>query len=248
MPRQKDLKRLVRARMQKTGEAYTAARAQVLRKPRTPKGTNVDATPAAAPAAPSTAAQPDPKDFAAIAGMSDAIIKEKTGCTWELWVQALDYSRAYELSHREIAKLVKEKWDTPSWWTQMVTVGYERIKGLRAMGQRRSGDYEAGKSKTFAAPVGRVYRAFRDARTRQRWLGDVNLTVRTAVPNKSMRITWPDGTSVEWYFVPKGARKCQVAVQHGKLADREAVDRLKAYWGERLGVLETMLASRDRKG
>ena len=37
MPRQKDLKRLVRARMEKTGEAYTTARAQVLRKPRTPK-------------------------------------------------------------------------------------------------------------------------------------------------------------------------------------------------------------------
>src|SRR3954467_11720027 len=39
MPKQKDLKRLVRARMQKTGEAYTAARAQVLRKPRTPRTT-----------------------------------------------------------------------------------------------------------------------------------------------------------------------------------------------------------------
>jgi hypothetical protein len=32
MPRQKDLKRLVRARMRKTGEAYTAARAQILKK------------------------------------------------------------------------------------------------------------------------------------------------------------------------------------------------------------------------
>ena len=34
MPRNKDLKRLVRARMQKTGEAYTAARAQIVAKPR----------------------------------------------------------------------------------------------------------------------------------------------------------------------------------------------------------------------
>jgi hypothetical protein len=34
MPRQKDLKRLVRARMEKTGEADTAARAQLLRKPK----------------------------------------------------------------------------------------------------------------------------------------------------------------------------------------------------------------------
>jgi hypothetical protein len=31
MPRQKDLKRLVRARMKKTGEAYTTARSQILK-------------------------------------------------------------------------------------------------------------------------------------------------------------------------------------------------------------------------
>lgn len=32
MPKQKDLKRVIRSRMQKTGESYTAARAQLLRK------------------------------------------------------------------------------------------------------------------------------------------------------------------------------------------------------------------------
>jgi len=36
MPTDKDFKRLVRGRMQKTGESYTAARAQ-LRKPKRPK-------------------------------------------------------------------------------------------------------------------------------------------------------------------------------------------------------------------
>ena len=37
MPRQKDLKRVVRARMQKTGESYTAARLQLVRKKEEPK-------------------------------------------------------------------------------------------------------------------------------------------------------------------------------------------------------------------
>ena len=57
MPRQKDLKRLVRARMEKTGEAYTAARAQVLRKPRTPKRSEAAIATAAA-SAPATARIP----------------------------------------------------------------------------------------------------------------------------------------------------------------------------------------------
>ena len=34
MTQNKDLKRLVRARMKKTGEAYTAARAQIMKKGR----------------------------------------------------------------------------------------------------------------------------------------------------------------------------------------------------------------------
>ena len=70
-------------------------------------------------------------------------IKAKTGCTWERWVGALDYHGAEQMSHREIAALVSTKFKVGSWWTQTVTVGYERIKGLRARGQRRDGSYEA---------------------------------------------------------------------------------------------------------
>ena len=76
MPTDKDFKRLVRGRMQKTGESYTAARAQ-LRKQK-----------------PVTSAAPRPAQYAAIAGKSDAIIKERTGCTWERWVKALDRAKA----------------------------------------------------------------------------------------------------------------------------------------------------------
>ena len=39
MPTGKDLKRLVRARMKKTGESYTAARAQLLKKKKTATNT-----------------------------------------------------------------------------------------------------------------------------------------------------------------------------------------------------------------
>jgi hypothetical protein len=229
MPTDKDFKRLVRTRMHKTGEAYTTARAHLLKhRPQRPASA-VASRPVPAP------------NYEQLAGMKDATIKAKTGCNWERWVWVLDQAGAYDWSHRAIAEHVRLRYKTPMWWTQAVTVGYERIKGLRAMGQRRGGDYEAGKSKTLAAPTPRVYRAFRDARTRRRWLGDVRLTVRTAIPNKSMRITWGDGTNVEWYFLPKGDAKCQVAVQHGKLPDREAADRMKTWWGERLGELDRLL-------
>src|SRR3977135_376892 len=95
MPLNKDLKRLVRARMTKTGEAYTAARAHIIKKPKT-----ATVSKAALPAVNKTI------DYAKKAGTSDATIKAKTGCTWERWVHTLDHHGAQEMSHREIATLV----------------------------------------------------------------------------------------------------------------------------------------------
>ena len=228
MPTDKDFKRLVRGRMQKTGESYTSARAHL----RKQKPTPAVPAPAAAPAS-----------YAKLAGRTDAILKEKTGCTWERWVNALDYKKAYTWPHREIAKYVHEKYKVPGWWAQTVTVGYERIKGLRAVGQRRDGSFEANKSKTLPVPLARLYRAFHDGRTRARWLPGVDLKVRTATRAKSMRITWPDQTSVVVGFEGKGPRKSLVALSHGQLPDRAGATRMKEYWAERLGALEDMLAS-----
>jgi hypothetical protein len=229
MPTDKDFKRLVRGRMRKTGESYTTARAHLRKQKPT---TTVSPAPA-------------PADYAKLAGRSDAILKERTGCTWERWVKALDRAKADTWPHREIAKFVMEKYKIPGWWAQTVTVGYERIQGLRAVGQRRDGSFEANKSKTFAVPLPELYRAFHDARTRARWLPGVDLTVRTATREKSIRITWPDRTSVVVGFERKGPRKSLVAVQHGKLTDRDSATRMKEYWAERLGALGVELGARS---
>jgi hypothetical protein len=217
MTENKDLKRIVRARMTKTGESYTAARAHIAKTPR-------------------------PIDYAKLAGMSSAVIQEKTGCTWEKWVKSLDYHGAERMSHRDIAKLVSEKYKVPSWWTQTVTVGYERIKGLRARGQRRDGTFEASKSRTFNVPVQTLYDAWADARTRKRWLDGAEIKIRTATSPKSMRITWSDGNIIAVGFYPKGPDKSSVAVQHPKLPDRATADSLKKYWSERLDDLGRVLA------
>jgi hypothetical protein len=224
----KDFKRLVRARMQKTGESYTAARAILKSRPApTPPA-------AAAPAA----AKPD---YARLAGMSDAAIKASTGCTWERWVAALDSKKAYTWPHREIAEYVREKYKVPDWWTQTVTVGYERIKGLRDIGQRRGGSYEASRSKTIAVPVAKLFRAFSDARVRRKWLPGVKLTVRKATPDRSVRLTWDDETSVDVWLTAKGKEKSAAAVTHKKLTDKADAVRRKAYWGERLDALAGIL-------
>src|SRR5262249_37664807 len=143
--------RLVRARMQKTGEAYTAARFQLLKKKPTP-------------------------EYALRAGMSDASVHKATGRTWAEWVSLLDAAGSASKPHREIVGRVSAA-GVSNWWSQMVTVGYERIRGLRERGQRRGGGYSASKSRTFSVPVATLYRAIRNDRQRRRWL-DVKTAFR----------------------------------------------------------------------
>src|SRR5687767_15303766 len=101
MPRQKDLKRLVRTRMTKTGEAYSTARAQLLKKRNSKSDSSAASAKAVAP------------DYAALAGMSDAKVAEKTGHTWAEWVELLDREGAAVWQHRDIVGLLNEKYDVP---------------------------------------------------------------------------------------------------------------------------------------
>ncbi|MGZ8797442.1 MAG: SRPBCC family protein [Thermoanaerobaculia bacterium] len=215
MPKQKDLKRIVRSRMQKTGESYTAARLQLIRK------------------------KEEPALNYATAGMSDASVKKQTGRDWPEWVRVLDAAKSSEKPHREIAQYVSSL-GTPDWWSQMVTVGYERIRGLRDRGQRRGGGYETTKSRTFAVPVSKLFDAFAKPRLRARWLPG-KITIRTATPQKTMRMNMEDGTLVAIGFTSKGDRKSAVAIQHGKFPDKSTADKIKAWWAERFDALSEIL-------
>lgn len=224
MPRNKDLKRVIRSRMKKTGESYTASRSQVLSQSH------------AKPPARSV-------DHAKLAGMSDDKIAAKTGRTWREWTRVLDGDGAAAMPHRDIAALVHGKHKIGDWWAQTVTVGYERITGLRERGQRRSGAYEVNKSKTFSVSVDALFRAWVDDRVRHRWLVGVKTSVRTATAPKSLRLQWPDGTIVAVGFMAKGSAKSVAALAHMKLGDKATADNLKKYWTDRLDALASLLVA-----
>jgi len=219
MPTQKDFKRLVRSRMKKTGEAYTAARRRLLEKRDSPI-----------------------IDYATLAGMSDASVRKQTGRTWADWVAVLDGERAAQKPHGEIAKIVSSL-GTPDWWSQMVTVGYERIRRLREKGQRRDGGYEASKSRTYNVPVATLFKAFRSTRRRNQWL-PVKAVVRSSAPHKRVRLEWADKTVVQVGFLDKGRSKSAVAIQHQKLRDKAAAVAMKKSWTEYFDALGNVLEGR----
>lgn len=235
MTRQKDLKRLVRARMAKTGESYTAARAQLIAK------VSARAAALTTPRASTLMEAPPAPDYAALSGTSETAIKKNTGCSWERWVYALDRRGAAAMTHTEIARIVREKYKVGDWWTQAVTVGYERIKGLRARGQRRNGTYEVNKSRTFNVPVATLFDAWSDPSVRRQWLDGRIGRVRTQVAPRSLRFDGGDNTIVVVGFTRKGPSKSSVAIQHTKVGNAAAAAELKQYWGERMDALGGVL-------
>ena len=216
MTEQKNLKRRVRARMEKTGERYTAARRHVLGE--------------------------EPEPFVADPGMADETLVDKTGKDWKEWIALLDAWGARERPHGEIAAYVAEEHGIPGWWAQTVTVGYERARGLRAPGQRRGGGFEVTVSKTVAAPLERVGAAFVAEDERERWFPGAPLRPRPTQSQRSARFDWEDGrTRVVVYFTEKGPEKTSVAVQHERLADPDEAEAMRGLWRERLDELKRVL-------
>ncbi|MGH9231308.1 MAG: hypothetical protein ACRD07_21705 [Acidimicrobiales bacterium] len=215
---QKSFKRLVRARMAKTGESYTAARAQLL------AGVDEGSTDEELPQL----------------ACSDGRIRERTGRGWEEWFDLLDSWGAQSTGHTELVGQVAELLGELGWDAQAVATSFERARGKRAVGERIGGDgFVATASKTIAASAERVFMAFLDPWLRAGWLPDVELSERTVSKPRSARFDVGDGTSRLLVWVDaKGPGKSTVVVEHSKLADAGEREARKVYWRHALATLQ----------
>jgi len=221
MTTQRSFKHLVRARMQKTGESYTAARTALLSPPPT---------------------QPTAKTKPVLA-TSDENIRARTGRGWEEWFDLLDDLGAADRSHREAAIWVAEQQGIhPLAWNAQAVVGsYERARGLRAVGEHADG-FRVSATKTVAVPVERLYDTFVDPRRRRRWLPDGELRRRTATKPRSARFDWGDGrTRVHVTFAAKSPGKSTVSLSHERLADADEAERMKTFWRQRVTTMKQEL-------
>jgi hypothetical protein len=107
MTRHRSFKRLVRARVEKTGESYTAARAMLL-----------------------VTQEPETTEAPALV-TSDEAIRRRTGRGWEEWFDLLDQRGAAELPHGDVARWVAEQLGIEPLVWEAQTVTATRAKSAR---------------------------------------------------------------------------------------------------------------------
>lgn len=192
-------------------------------------------------------------------GLSDAKAIEKTGHDLAHWFGVLDRFNAVEKGHTAAARHLNDDYKVPGWYCQGITVAYERARGVRAQNQRCDGAFEVSVSKVMTAPAAKVIKAFTDARTRKRWIGEVDpklaSALTSAVTDKSakgfvvrpdglarFRYKW-DGTIVQMYLQPKPGDKTSLVVQHTKLAGASDVEQRRREWKAAFAAIARILAA-----
>jgi Domain of unknown function (DUF4287) len=226
MPTQKIFKQRVRARMTKTGESYAAARRHLLR-----KTTEPPAEPAVPPEAAVIAAGDVPPEVRTV---SEESMVRATGRSHAEWFALLDAWGGTDHSHTEIARWLSDEHDVRAWWTQSVTVAYERARGMRAVHQMTNG-FSVSATKTVSVPPAVALEAFTNEAIRARWLKDGELRPRPSRATRNLPFDWDEPPSrVVVVVAPKGDDRALVSVTHEQLPDAESAATFKAAWRARL--------------
>jgi uncharacterized protein YndB with AHSA1/START domain len=195
--------------------------------------------------------------------ISDESTRARTGKGLAQWYALLDRWGAASKGHATTARYLLEDHGLSPWWSQSVTIAYERERGLRAVGQRSTRDFVVSLQRTVDTTPERAFAAWTNARHVSRWFttkakvearpggsysnadGDRG-TFTIVEPPRRLAFTWdnPDhcpGTRVEVLLTPKAGGRVSVRLDHSKLASQRHWTEMKQGWSWALDSLKSWL-------
>jgi hypothetical protein len=172
--------------------------------------------------------------------MSDAAVKARTGRDWAGWFAVLDKAGARRLTHREIVAILSTRHALPGWWCQMVTVEYERARGLRARHQTAEG-FSVAISRTLRTRLSHLYAVTARSGERRKWFPRGAFEPSSQTRDKYFRGRWKQGARLEIGFYARGSGKSQIAVQVSHLAHKGDVEPVRRSWKAALARLEHLI-------
>ncbi len=213
MTKQESFKRRVRARMEHTGERYSAARRVILE-----KTSNQGRT------------------WISLPEVNDDSVRDHTGRGWDEWCDLIDSGPGRSAGHTAIAAWVQDEHRVGAWWAQAVTIGYERITGLRLPGQMADGTFTATRSRTMKLDADAVREMLLSETDRQDLFPEHDTVLRSRESAKRVRIAMGGGVA-EFSIDPRDDGKVKITVAHVSLPDVESMEHWKFYWREWLDAL-----------
>jgi hypothetical protein len=173
--------------------------------------------------------------------ISDAKVKAATGRGWMGWFVILNRIGATSMAHKDVARLLHEKYGAPRWWCQMITVEYERARGGREKHERADG-YSVSITKVMPAGLSALFAAATGPKARKAWFPPGAFVETSKTTDKYWRGTWKKDARFESGFYSKGAGKAQIALQLNRLASAADVEKERTAWKKALAKLEGLLA------
>jgi len=172
--------------------------------------------------------------------VSDETIRASTGRGWDEWVALIDAGPGRDAGHTAVAAWLVDRHGVPGWWAQSVTVGYERIAGLRVPGQRPDGTFTVSRSRVLDLDRDRLRALLDDDAGRADLVPGLTLVPRSRPGVRSPRFGVRDDDGehgvVMFALDPAGSR-LRMTVSHERLASAAAAETWKAFWAHWLAGL-----------
>jgi len=195
--------------------------------------------------------------------LSDAGCQAATGKTLTEWFALLDAREALKDGRRNTVMHLYEQMGRNDWWATTIAVEYEKQAGAVVKKDGLPEGYGICVTKTIAAPLEQVYKAWTDSALASRWLGagmqaevkdggayrnadgDCGKFLRVR-ENKDLRLSWENPafsapSLVDMALSDKGGGKTGLLLNHTRIQTRPEADGLRAAWGEAFNKLKAML-------
>jgi hypothetical protein len=215
MTRQETFKRRIRQRMENTGERYGAARRALVEKSEIQ----------------------DRREWVSEPEMAEDTLREATVRGWDEWCDIIDGWPGTAEGHTAIATFLREDHDVEGWWAQTITVGYERISGMRLPYQQPDGTFSASKSRTLTADAALLRELLLVDADRVELFPGIETDLKSRPTAKTLRVGIGPGTAqIAIEALDDGRAK--VSIAHDKLPSPDSVDEWKAYWADWLEAID----------
>lgn len=210
MTTQESFKQRVRFRMAHTGERYLEARRVLLHNARPIAGA---------------------RRWVALPELSDQTIRRGTGRGWDEWCDLIEAFPGRHDGHAAIASHLSGEHGLDAWWSQGVTVGYERIAGLRLPHQMPDGTFTANKSRTVVADIEVLRAGLLDDEQRLDLFPGLATELRSRSTARTVRLAI--GVTVAAITLDsRGDGRVKIVVEYRRLPSLDAVEEWTFYWSE----------------